>query len=225
MTFSIVGRCAQTGMLGVAITTSSICVGSRCPWGRARVGAVATQNITDPGLGPTILDLLAAGRSACEAVDHAVSTASNIEYRQLTVIDASGQTAYYTGAKILGANAVAKGKGCVAAGNLLRDRRVPSAMTRMFEENPDTHLAERLLRALEAGLQAGGEAGPVRSAGLLVYHEQPWALVDLRIDWDEDFPIQSLRKVWETYEPQINDYVVRATDPGLAPSFSVPGDP
>jgi hypothetical protein len=161
MTFSIAGRCARTGMFGVAITTSSICVGGgRCPHARAKVGAVATQNITDPTFGPRILDLLAKGHDADDALTRAIAGRPHLDFRQIPVIDDHGATASYTGNHILGTNSVAVDQGCIAAGNLLRSIAVPAAMTDAFAANRREHLAERLLRALEAGLQAGGEAGP-----------------------------------------------------------------
>ena len=93
MTFSIAARCPRTGMLGVAITTSSIAVASRCPWARAGVGAVATQNITDPSLGRKGLDLLQAGKPAPEALRELMQAAAYADYRQVTMIDAAGQAA------------------------------------------------------------------------------------------------------------------------------------
>ncbi|RMD88698.1 MAG: DUF1028 domain-containing protein, partial [Alphaproteobacteria bacterium] len=81
-----------------------------------------------------------------------------------------------------------------------------------------------LLAALRAGLEAGGEAGPVHSAGLLVVDEQPWPLADLRCDWTEGCPIAAVEKAWEIYKPQMQDYVLRALDPRRAPSYGVPGD-
>ena len=225
MTFSIVGRCSRTGMFGVAITTSSICVAARCPWARAGVGAVATQNVTDPSLGPAILDRLAAGDDASGALAAVIEGRAHIEHRQLTVVDVEGRTAHYTGAKILGTNAVMEGRDCVAAGNLLSTRDVPKAMVQTFEAGPEVHLAERLLEALEGGLAVGGEEGPVKSAGLLVVHEHSWPLVDLRVDWDDGNPIAALRRLWRAYEPQMDDYIVRAVDPDSAPAYGVPGDP
>lgn len=225
MTFSLAGRCAETGMLGVAITTSSICVASRCPWARAGAGAVSTQNVTDPTIGPRVLDLLAAGKTAAEALQAVLAASQYAEYRQVTVIDRQGRTAHHSGAKTLGTNAVAEGKDCVAAGNLLANADVPKAMTRIFEAHPDLHLAERLLRGLEAGIVAGGEKGPVRSAGLLVVDRQIWPLVDLRVDWSEEDPIAGLRDLWDRYRPQMGDYVTRALDPRSAPAYGVPGDP
>lgn len=225
MTFSIAGRCARTGMFGVAITTSSIAVASRCPWARAGVGAVATQNVTDPRLGPHGLDLMASGLAAPVALARLLEQAPHAEYRQVALIDRQGETAVHTGARTLGTHATAAGIDCVAAGNLLSNRDVPQAMARSYVSHPDMHLAERLLMALEAGLVAGGEVGPVRSAGLLVVHEQNWPLVDLRVDWDEGNPISALHRLWVRFQPQMNDYVTRALKPSSAPAFGVPGDP
>ncbi len=225
MTFSLVGRCAGTGMFGVAIATSSICVASRCPWARAGAGAVATQNVTDPSIGPKVLDLLAGDRPAAEALAEVLAASRFTEYRQVTVIDRHGRTAHHSGAKTLGTHAVAEERDCVAAGNLLGSTGVPGAMARSFAAHAGLHLAERLLGALEAGLAAGGEKGPVKSAGLLVVDRHPWPLVDLRVDWSDEGPIAALRGLWERYRPQMQDYVARALDPRTAPAYGVPGDP
>ncbi|HCW01655.1 MAG: DUF1028 domain-containing protein [Acidimicrobiales bacterium] len=224
MTFSITGHCARTGMAGVAITTSSICVGSRCPHARAGVGAVATQNITDPTLATRVFECLQAGETAAEAVATVMDGRANAEYRQLAVVDMAGRTGHFTGAHILGTNRVVEGDHCIAAGNLLSTPEVPAAMVAGFEADPGAHLADRLLLGLEAGLAAGGEEGPVRSAALLVHHEQPFALVDLRCDWNEDDPVVVLRRLWTDYEPQMQPYLDRAVDPGVAPSYGVAGD-
>ncbi|WP_374654732.1 DUF1028 domain-containing protein [Dongia sp.] len=224
MTFSLVGRCAETGMFGVAITTSSIAVASRCPWARAGVGAVATQNVTDPRLGNQGLDLLEKGMSAPEAMNALMAKAHSPEHRQVTMIDAKGRTAFWSGAKTLGTNNVAPGEDCVGAGNLLQNPDVPAVMAKVFAQSKGRHLADRLLLGLEAGIVAGGEMGPVHSAGLLVVHEQSWPLVDLRIDWSDDNPIVRLKRLWEDYQPQMDAYITRALDPNAAPSYGVPGD-
>lgn len=225
MTFSVLGRCAASGMFGVAIATSSIAVASRCPWARAKVGAVATQNITDPSLGNKILDRLQAGASAAEALRAELAATRFADYRQVTVIDGQGRTAVHSGVKTLGTNNAAEGRDCVAAGNLLANRDVPAAMVRSFEANADKHLAERLLLALEEGVVAGGEMGSVHSCGLLVVREHLWPLVDLRVDWHETQPIGELRRLWEAYAPQMEDYQTRAVSPASAPAYGVPGDP
>ena len=224
MTFSISGFCQKTGMVGVAITTSSICVASRCPWVRAGVGAAVTQNITDPGLGNLMLDCLARGLSAQQSIDKVVKDRKFINYRQLTLLDSKGNSASFTGSETLGTNAVSKGGSCIAAGNLLSSAEVVQAMSDSFSNNANLHLAERLLVALQAGLNAGGEEGPVHSAGLKVAHQHPWPLVDLRVDWADDDPLPNLVNLWRAYEPQMMDYNSRAIDPSQAPSYGVPGD-
>lgn len=225
MTFSIAGRCAKTGAFGVAITTSSIAVGARCPHARAGVGAVASQNVTDPNLGPMLLDLMSRGMSAGEAIGSIVKERPHIEYRQLTAVDRNGNSASFSGRHILGTHGVSERQDCVAAGNLLKHATLPQAMTDSFAANAGQHLAERLLLALEAGLASGGEEGPVHSAALIVCHEQDFPIVSLRVDWDDDNPISRLRKLWEDYKPQMGPYLQRAVDPTKAPSYGVPGDP
>lgn len=224
MTFSLVARCARTGMFGVAITTSSISVGSRCPHVRAGVGAVSTQNITDPHLATLVLDLMQEEKTAREAIAEVVDGRENIAYRQLSAVDNRGDTAHFTGENILGTHAVNEGSQCVAAGNLLSSTAVVQGIVEGFEAREDAHLAERLLQGLEGGLRAGGEVGPVHSAALLVADKMPFPLVDLRIDWDEENPVSRLRDLWQAYEPQMQDYLHRAINPQVAPSYGVAGD-
>ena len=224
MTFSISGFCQKTGMVGVAITTSSICVASRCPWVRAGVGAASTQNITDPSLGILMLDYLEQGLSAQQSIDKVVKKREFIDYRQLTLVDSKGNTASYTGSETLGTNAVSQGRGCIAAGNLLSSAEVIEAMSDSFFSNGNLHLAERLIVALQAGVDAGGEEGQLHSAGIKVAHQQSWPLVDLRVDWADDSPTIELMNLWRAYEPQLMDYNSRAIDPSQAPSYGVPGD-
>ncbi len=225
MTFSITARCARTGMFGVAVTSSSMAVAARCAFARAGVGAVATQNITDPRLGPAALDLMAGGCLAGAALERLLGAHDHMEYRQLGLVDAAGNVADYSGIKTLGLHATARGEGAVAAGNLLAGAGVPAAMIEAFAARPGEHLAERLVAALEAGRDAGGEEGPVRSAGLLVADREAWPPVDLRVDWCEADPIAELRTVWQGWAPQMDDYVTRAIDPDSAPSYGVPGAP
>lgn len=224
MTFSISARCARTGMFGIAVSSSSPAVAARCAFARAQIGAVATQNITDPTLGPRGLDLMAAGRSAREAIDKIVETADHIAYRQLAAIDQDGQTASFSGERTLGTHATAEVKDAVAAGNLLRDQSVPSTMIKAFQASSDADLADRLLIAMRGALDAGGEEGPVHSAGLLLVDKHPWPIASLRVDWHDGDPIKALAELWTIYQPQMNDYVTRALDPSTAPSYGVPGD-
>ncbi|MCE4052346.1 DUF1028 domain-containing protein [Pseudomonas sp. Au-Pse12] len=224
MTFSIVGRCAETGQLGIAISSSSIAVGARCPWVRAGVGAVATQNVTLPALGPQILDLLESQRlDPADALERALGRNGWSQYRQVTVIDNQGRTALFSGQEALGLHNAVAGEQCVAAGNLLASPKVIEAMVQAFETTPGL-LAERLLAAMQAAMAAGGEAGPVHSAALSVVDDLTWPIVDLRVDWADADPIGQLAGLWQAYRPQMQDYLTRALDPTAAPSYGVPGN-
>ncbi|WP_454787968.1 DUF1028 domain-containing protein [Mycolicibacterium lutetiense] len=223
MTFSLAGRCARTGMFGAVVTSSSPAVASRCVWARSGVGVACTQNVTDPTLGPNLLDRLADGLAAQAAMDHVVAHAVYPEYRQLTVVDATGAVASHSGVRTLGTYVVATGVDAVAAGNLLSSEKVPQAMVEAFAADPGRHLADRLLAGLRAGEEAGGEEGPVHSCGLLVVADAEWPLTDLRVDWADD-PITRLEEVWQVWQPQAEDYTLRARRPDLAPSYGVPGD-
>ncbi len=225
MTFSIAGRCSRTNQLGIAITTSSISVGSRCPWARSEVGAVSTQNVTLPSIGKMVLDRMETGADAPEALGSVMNGMKFNEYRQVIAIDSKGSTSHFSGSLTLGTNGVAAGKNCIAAGNLLQSSELPAVMVKTFGDNFSIGLPERLLKSLESGLnEGGGEMGPTHSASLLVVDKDPWPLVDLRVDWNDIDPVAELRELWTAYEPQMLDYVIRAKYPEQAPSFGVPGD-
>jgi uncharacterized Ntn-hydrolase superfamily protein len=223
MTISIAARCERTGAFGVAISSSSPAVGSRCPNVRAGVGAVSSQNVTDPSLGPALLDALQGGLGAHDALAQVSKAATHPEFRQLTVVDNSGDSAVYSGAKSLGINAEVTARNVAAAGNMLANSGVIQAMVDAFSSTSDNELADRLIQALEAGVKAGGEAGPVHSAAVIVATEVSWPTTNLRIDWDEN-PIAKLREIYQVWAPQSQDYLTRALNPNTAPSYGVPGD-
>jgi uncharacterized Ntn-hydrolase superfamily protein len=210
-------------MFGVAISSSSPAVAARCAFTRAGVGAVASQNITDPTLGPFALDLMQGGMSAGEAVAGVRDQGSFIEYRQVLAIDAQGRTAIHSGPNSLGIWTDAAGQDVISAGNLLDNQNVPQAIVDGFT-TASGHLGDRLIAALRAGLAAGGEAGPVHSAGMQLCDKVPWPVADLRCDWTESCPIDAVAAAWEVYKPQMEAYVQRALDPREAPSYGVPGD-
>jgi len=203
-------------MLGAVVTTSSMAVGSRCAWAQPNVGAVLTQHRTDPRLGPEILARLGRGLSPEAIVHDLMESEPNLKWRQLAVLGADGTGAFFNGAKI---TSIAKGKlgrNCVAAGNILRTTAVVDAMVETFETNEEQSLAERLLRAIEAGDAAGGELKQLKSAALLVVHKENFPYVDVRVDLTSR-PLVELRFLWELYEPTAATYVVRALDPDQAP--------
>ena len=222
MTFSIIARDPNTGALGMAVTSSSPSVGARCIHLRSEVGAVASQNVTDPRLGPAILDQLEQGSSPEQALEKVLSDYPTKEYRQLSVINNAGETAHHSGTGTLGTHKVIVGNQVVAAGNLLSSEKVPEKMVEVFTST-EGELEERLLAGLAAGEEAGGEEGEVRSAGLAVVHDVGWRVTDIRVD-EGDGPIQDLGRILEIWMPQRDDYIIRGINPDAAPSYGVPGD-
>ncbi|MDO9713334.1 DUF1028 domain-containing protein [Paracraurococcus lichenis] len=216
MTFSLIARCPRTGQIGAAVTTSSIAVGSRCAFAAPGIGAVLTQHRTDPRLGPRGLDLLRSGCSAAETVAALVASTPEERWRQLAVLDAAGRTAHHHGARVKPERGAAHGPGVVAVGNILASAAVPEAMVAGFLAAEAAPLAERLLRALEAGEAAGGEHGEVTSASLLVMWREAFPYVDLRVD-KAAAPLTGLRALWEEYAPLADGFVQRALAPDDAP--------
>jgi uncharacterized Ntn-hydrolase superfamily protein len=223
MTISITAVCPDSGQLGIAISSSSIAVGARCPWLQAGVGAVSSQNITLPALGQKTLENLANGLPSEQALKAALAEDKFSAYRQVTAIDVQGNTACFSGTETLGIHHMKAGVNCVTAGNMLSDTSVIDVMIEAFEHSTG-ELTTRLLIALAAGVESGGEAGPEHSAALKVVDDYTWPLVDLRVDWADQDPVGELAKLWQYYEPQMLAYVTRALDPSTAPSYGVPGD-
>jgi len=223
MTFSLVARCAETGMFGLAISSSSPAVAARCSFARAGVGAVASQNVTDPSLGPLTLDLMAQGKTAPEAITAMTAQAKLIEYRQVLAVDTAGRTAIHSGPNSLGIWTQAQAENVASGGNLLANENIPQAIVDGFL-TARGHIGDRLIAAMRAGLAAGGEAGPVHSAGLKIVDKVSWPVADLRCDWTEDCPIENIATAWDIYKPQLDAYIQRALDPSEAPSYGVPGD-
>ena len=223
MTFSLVARCPDTGMFGVAISSSSPAVAARCSYTRAGVGAVASQNITDPTLGPLALDLMAQGLDAEQAIAQVREQGRFIEYRQVLAVDANGRSAIHSGPNSLGIWTQAQAQNVASGGNLLANDSVPQAIVEGYLDATG-HIGDRLIAAMRAGLAAGGEAGPVHSAGMQIADKVSWPVADLRCDWTESCPIENIATAWEVYKPQLDAYIQRAIDPREAPSYGVPGD-
>jgi uncharacterized Ntn-hydrolase superfamily protein len=223
VTFSLVARDPGSGAFGIVICSSSPAVASRCAHTRATVGVVASQNVTNPALGPLVLDALSGGCDADAALEAALAQERFPDYRQLTVVDVRGNTAVHSGARSLGVHTHVEGDQAVAAGNLLEHDGVISELLAGYADSAAAAFEERLLDGLRAALAAGGEDGPVHSAGLVVVEDVPWPVTDLRVDYADD-PIADLAELWLLWKPQKDDYRVRGVDPTRAPSYGVPGD-
>lgn len=222
-TFSVAGRCSSTGALGIVVTSSSPAVGARCPRIKAGVGAVLTQNVTDPRLANIGICALENGYDAQASIQAMKATTPFPEYRQLAVLDANGASGVYTGEKALGVHGEFCSQNVACIGNLLSDPQIPEAMGRHFLKREGMPLGERLLQAIELGFQMGGELDQERSMALLVYTDAPFAYVDLRVDYSDD-PLNEMKRLWEIYAPQAENYKLRALVPESAPSYGVKGD-
>ncbi|MCX5531551.1 DUF1028 domain-containing protein [Streptomyces sp. NBC_00006] len=223
MTFSLVVRDGER--FGIAGSSSSPAVAARIAHLRPGVGAASSQNITDPTLGTSLLDALAEHGDAERALADVTGAARNektIAYRQLTVLGRTGPGFAYSGPHTLGTYASATADGAVAAGNMLSGKHIPGVLLEAYQEATG-ELEERLIAAMKAAVAAGGEEGPVHSAGMAVVADVGWRVTDLRIDWADD-PIDRLGELLDVWLPQRDDYVTRGLDPASSPSYGVPGD-
>lgn len=223
-TFSVAGRCSSTGALGAIVTSSSPAVGARCPWVKSNIGVILTQNVTDPRLADIGLSALETGYGAEASIRTMVAASDFPDFRQLAVVDANGGSGVFTGEKALGVYGDYYATDVASIGNLLSNPEIPKAMGQHFLEQKELSLPERLISALELGFNMGGELDQEHSIALLVYHpDTPFAYVDLRVDYSDD-PLNDLKKLWEIYSPQAENYKSRAIEPELAPSYGVKGD-
>jgi uncharacterized Ntn-hydrolase superfamily protein len=206
MTFSIVAHCHRTGMLGVAVATAVPAVGSMCPYVKAGVGAVSTQSWVNPYLAIDALRLMQEGRSGPEALDTVIAKDEGRDTRQIGLVDARGRSAAWSG------------KACTdwfgqivephfgAQGNMLVSGSTIDAMARAFRDSDGLELAERLMRALEAGEAAGGDKRGRQSASVMLHHREDYPLLDLRVD-EHHHPVAELRRVFTIARLQLLPFV------------------
>jgi uncharacterized Ntn-hydrolase superfamily protein len=215
-TFTIVGRCERTGMLGVGIATHAYAVGARCPFVRAGLGAVATQATTDPRLGRFALNLLETGYSAQQALEVVAASDRYPMHHQIGIVDRDGNSSASTGAANKDWAGHITGENFVAMGNYLTSGRTAEAIAASFRSTSELDLDERLLLAIEAGRDAGGQRNGQRSAALIVHHREAFSWVDLRVDASEE-PIAELRRIHGLFSPLKEHFSRRAVDPTLPP--------
>ncbi len=215
MTFSITARCPETEMFGIAVSTAIMCVGALCPFPRAGVGAIATQSFVNPCIGLKGLDYLAAGMDAAAARDRLAAEDAERSVRQFAIVDGSGRSAAFSGADCVGWFGHQTGDGYAVAGNMLVGEATIAEMARAFEASRGEALAERLVRALEAGQAAGGDRRGRQSASLTVVSTEEYPLVDLRVD-DHPDPVAELRRLWDRYRASLEPLM------GMLPSKAYP---
>jgi uncharacterized Ntn-hydrolase superfamily protein len=198
-TFSIVGFDPETGEIGVAVASKFLAVGSVVPWVEAGAGAVATQAYANTTYGPVGLALLKAGLGAQAVLDSLLAMDEGREERQVGIVDAVGGSATYTGTGCIAWAGGKKGENYACQGNILVDENTVGAMAETFEET-EGPLATRLLRALKAGEDAGGDSRGKQSAAIYIakegggYQGMNDRYIDLRVDDHED-PITELQRL------------------------------
>ncbi|RKZ13539.1 Zn-dependent protease [bacterium] len=198
-TYSIVALDPDTGQLGVAVQSHWFSVGAMVPWARAGIGAVATQSLVDPSYGPLGLELMAAGKSATQTLEALTTADAHPEIRQVGMVDADGNVAVHTGSNCIPEAGHRTGENYTVQANLMANDTVPDAMAEAFE-SAEGDLAARMLRALEAAQQAGGDIRGKQSAAILVVSGEvtgrSWqdTVVDLRVE-DHAEPLAELGRL------------------------------
>jgi uncharacterized Ntn-hydrolase superfamily protein len=221
MTYTLLARCPRTGALGIGLATYSLAVGSKCPAVATNIGVMTTQAFVNPTLKALGLRLLRLGHPAAQVLDLLRGSDPDFEYRQVALIDRRGDVACHTGSKTRGWAGHRAGDGFAALGNVLRGEAVLAAMWAAFAAGTADDLAERLMRALEAGRAAGGQQGlagplPERSAHLLVHEaEEEHPLIDLRVDSHSD-AVGEMRRVLDEFRPYVPFYRRRWKEPARA---------
>jgi uncharacterized Ntn-hydrolase superfamily protein len=212
LTFTVVARCPQTKRLGVVMATSSPAVGNRCPVVHPRMGAASVQLIADPRQTALAGRLIGLGYSAPKVLAELRASDPNIERRQIGVVDSYGTTAAFSGRDDTWYSGHVEGDNFVAMGNGIVSEAVVSTMADSMTASAGTDLADRLIAAVEAGAKAGGEKKGQFSAAMLVYGDEPFAEVDLRVDYHEG-AVAELRRVYDWFRPLIPYFVERSYNP------------
>jgi uncharacterized Ntn-hydrolase superfamily protein len=205
-TFSIAARDSTTGLLGTAVSTKVPAVGSLCPFIRHGVGAVCTQAWVNPSLGPRILDRLATGEPALDALNAVMANEVDRDIRQVGVVDAAGRSAAFTGRATDAWTGHRTDDNLSVQGNMLVGAETVDSMAASFAGSMALEFSERLMRALEAGQAAGGDRRGKQSAALLIRGPEVYPLVDLRVDEHAD-PVAELRRIFEVAKRELFPFV------------------
>jgi uncharacterized Ntn-hydrolase superfamily protein len=205
-TFSVVARCPFTGQLGVAVSSAVPAVGSICPFVRSDVGAVSTQSWVNPYLALEALRLIETGLSAQQALDAALAGDEAKDLRQVGLVDHRGNAAAWSGARCTPWFGDRIGDQFSVQGNMLTGSAVIAAMADAMCASEGLELAERLVRALEAGESAGGDKRGRQSAALRVHEREEYPLLDLRVD-EHAYPVAELRRIYGIASLQLLPFV------------------
>jgi uncharacterized Ntn-hydrolase superfamily protein len=220
MTFCIVAREPNSGLLGIAQATNPLSVGGRCPFIRANVGAVSTQAYTDPGLGPLAIELLTLGYSPEKVIKELNESDEHFAWRQVGIVDRHGRVAVHTGSECKQYSDAICGDGYVVMGNYLLTAKVVPNMDEAWRNSEGELFEDRLMAVAIAARDEGGDLGGHRSACMLVYDTESYARTDLRIDFipkreGQPDAVDALRDILQRWKPMIGYYKVRPHNPSM----------
>jgi uncharacterized Ntn-hydrolase superfamily protein len=194
MTWSIIARDHATGQFGIAVATRFFAVGARVPHIAAGFGGIATQALINPYYGIDGSKLLRQGRQPRDIIDSLIAPDPGRESRQLHVMDAGGRIAAHTGSECIGWCGHVEGSGFSIAGNMLAGAGVLDETARTYAAKEKLPFARRLIAALRSGDAAGGDKRGQQSAALLIYGDEEWSDLDLRVD-DHADPLGELERL------------------------------
>jgi uncharacterized Ntn-hydrolase superfamily protein len=215
MTYSVVARCPQTKRLGVAMATRAPAVGNRCPVVRPRMGAASVQLIADPRQTLLAGRLIEMGYSAPKILAELQSSDPHIQRRQIGIVDSFGNTAALSGPDDTWYSGHVQGDSFVAMGNAVVSEGVVTAIAESMAASAGEYLPDRMLAAVEAGTAAGGQLEGQFSASILVFGDEPFAEVDLRVDYHEG-AVAELRRIYDWFRPLFGYFIERSYNPYIA---------
>lgn len=206
MTWSLIAKDPDTGFFGIAIATRFFAVGALCPYAEGGVGAISTQALVNPTLGPRGLALLREGCRAPDSLEMLIRADQGSAVRQVHMVDRDGRTAAYTGGECVDWAGHRSGEsGVSVAGNMLAGAQVIEATHEAYRAHADLPFVERLLAAMDAGEAAGGDKRGKQSAALLIQGDEPYPRLDLRVD-DHAEPLQELRRLYGVAQQRFIPY-------------------
>ncbi len=226
MTYTAIGVCTKTDRLGIAIATYSIGVGGYCPFFERGVAVLSTQAFANPALGPEAVARLRETPEPARVLKQLAGTDPGFDWRQVVIAAADGRVAAHTGVHTRPWSGHVVEQGFAAFGNVLAGEETVQAMVSAWSGRPGLDLPERLLAAVEAGRDAGGQASPdgahlpERSAALIVRGADIVEDMDLRVDLHED-AVGALRRLHDRYRVYLPYYALRARSPAETPPQDV----
>ena len=226
MTFTAIGACPETGRLGIGIATYSLGVGGYCPFFERGVAVLSTQAFANPALGPQAVAALRQTSDPEPVLVQLAESDTGFDWRQVVIATADGRIAAHTGPHTRPWSGHIAGEGFAVFGNVLAGEATVQAMAAAWRERAGADLPERLLAAIEAGRDAGGQAAPdgthlpERSAALIVRGADIVEDIDLRVDLHDD-AVGELRRLWDTYRIYLPYYALRARSPAETPPQDV----